>query len=138
VIEAGVKFNKLLELSRPSRRIYARKWQVWDASRKLSRAELDRVGAGPVEHIEERYHYKEAYIILPRLNLVTIKVERISDGILIFAALGEGQLLVSTKVRDPKVGDFPMAKAEIRELVGKTKQEIYNLLDWRTDSLRDK
>jgi hypothetical protein len=31
-----------------------------------------------------------------------------------------------------------MAKAEIKELVGKSKQEIYNLLDRRTDEVERK
>jgi hypothetical protein len=90
----------LLELFRALRRIYANEWQVWDASRKLSHADLDRMCARPVEHIEKRYHYKEAYIMSPKLNLAMIKVGRISDGILILTALGEGKLLVSTREMD--------------------------------------
>jgi hypothetical protein len=102
----------------------------------ITRADLDRMCARPVEHIEKRYHYKEAFIMSPKLKLRTVQVLTIGDGIAILEALGEGKLLVSTMVRDPKVGYFPMAKAEIKELVGKTKQEIYNLLDSRTDELQ--
>jgi hypothetical protein len=104
----------------------------------ITRADLDRMCARPVEHIEKRYHYREAFISSPKLKLRTVQVLTIGDGIAILEALGEGKLMVSTKVRDPKVGYFPMAKCALKELIGKTKQEIYNLLDTRTDGLKHK
>jgi hypothetical protein len=38
---------------------------------------------------------------------------------------------VSTKVRDPGKGYYEMATCDIKELIGKSKQEIYNLIDMR-------
>lgn len=73
-----------------------------------------------------------------KLKLRIVKVESISDGIAILEALGEGELMVSTMKRDPKKGYFSMAECTIGELAGKSEQEVYNLLDNRTDTILKK
>lgn len=101
----------------------------------LSRDELEQIAAPESARIEKRHHNKEAYIMSPKLKLAMIQVLRISDGIMLLEALGEGKLLVSTRVRDPAKGYYDMAKADIKELSGKSQQEIYDLLDRRTDAI---
>ncbi len=101
-----------------------------------SREEIEKIMAPPPEpHIDQRHRYKEAFIMSPKLLYRIVEVANISDGIALLEALGEGQLFVSTKKRDKKKGYFSMAKCEIAELAGKTKQEIITLLDNRTDQV---
>jgi hypothetical protein len=69
-------------------------------------------------------------------NLVaTLSAVRISHGIVILEALGEGSLLVSTKKRPPN-GYYSMAECSIEELRGKSEDEIFAILDKRTDEVR--
>jgi hypothetical protein len=87
---------------------------------------------------QKRYHYREAFIMSPKLGHSMIKVECISDGIIVLRALGEGNLLVCTRKRPKKGGYYSMAKCELRELEGKSKSEIFELLDKKTDALSKK
>jgi hypothetical protein len=80
-----------------------------------------------------RYSYLQAFIVSPQLNLRIVEVRRISDGIAILEVLGEGRLLVSTRIRPPAGGYFNMAEASIQELQGKTEAEVFAMLDRRMD-----
>jgi hypothetical protein len=83
-----------------------------------------------------RHHYKQAFIKSPKLKFQLIEVVRISEGIALLKALGEGSILVCTKKRTPD-GYFAMAECAIQELIGKTELEIFELLDKRTDRLME-
>lgn len=61
-----------------------------------------------------------------------VEVFRISEGIRLLEEYGEGVLLVSTRKR-PSTGYYAMAECAIAELRGKSREEIYDLLDRRTD-----
>jgi hypothetical protein len=102
--------------------------------RHLTREEIDASMPKPPK-VERKYHYKEAFIMSPKLNLAIIQVATISDGINILRALGEGTLMVSTHKRDKKDGYFNMAKCDIAELIGKSEAEVIALLDKRTKEL---
>ena len=82
-----------------------------------------------------KYHYREAFVRSPNLGLNPIKVERISDGIAILKAVGEGKLCVCTRTRPKNGGWYTMAECDLRELSGKTEAAIYALLDKKTDDL---
>jgi hypothetical protein len=82
-----------------------------------------------------KYHYREAFIRSPRLDASIIKVERISDGIRLLRALGEGQLLLCTRKRPASGQFYAMAECNFRELRGKTEAEIFALFDKKTDEL---
>lgn len=84
-----------------------------------------------------RYSYKQAFIKSPKLKLRLAEVLRISDGIAILEALGEGSLLVGTK-RRPQDGYYSMAECTIEELRGKSEAEIFGLLDKRTDQVLER
>lgn len=103
-----------------------------------SREELERIMARPVPDppIKKRFHYKQAFIMSPKLSARIVQVERISDGIAIIEALGEGKLLVSTQKSTPSKGYFEMAECTLEELRGKSEQEIFDILDRRTDQLQ--
>ncbi len=81
-----------------------------------------------------RYSIKQAFVKSPAFKFRLIEVVRISDGILILEALGEGSLLVCTK-KKPADGYYNMAEADIKELTGKTEEEIRALLDRRTEAV---
>ena len=72
----------------------------------------------------------------PKLDHRIVQVERISDGIAILEALGEGRLLVSTEKRDKKNGYFAMTECTVDELRGKSESEIFEVLDQRTDQIQ--
>jgi hypothetical protein len=90
------------------------------------------------EPYQKRYHYREAFIMSPKLGHSMIKVACISDGIIVLKALGEGDLLVCTRKRPKKGGYYAMAKCELREVDGKSESEIFELLDKKTDALSKK
>lgn len=87
----------------------------------------------PSNTIIRRYKYTQAFITSPKLKLKLIEINRISDGIAILGALGEGRLLVSTRKRRPNDGYFNMVECRIDELENKTEAEIYTLLDRRME-----
>jgi hypothetical protein len=68
------------------------------------------------------------------LKFRLVEIVRISDGVAILEALGEGSLLVSTRKRPPD-GFHAMAECSIEELRGKTETEVFALLDSRTDKV---
>jgi hypothetical protein len=84
---------------------------------------------------QPKYHYREAFVKAPTLGLNPIKVERISDGIAVLKAIGEGKLCVCTRTRPKTGGYYAMAECDLRELSGKTEDAIYALLDKKTDQL---
>ena len=85
-----------------------------------------------------KYHYREAFVTSPNLGLNPIKVERISDGIAILKAIGEGKLSVCTLKRPKTGGYYAMAECDLRELSGKTEAAILALLDKKTDQLSER
>src|SRR5690242_19678065 len=85
-----------------------------------------------------RYKYVEAFIMSPKLNLAMVEVRKIGHAILLLEALGEGTLLVSTRKRPPSGGCYSMASCSIDELSGKSVEEIYAILDRRTDKVLEK
>ena len=72
----------------------------------------------------------------PKLGGRIVKIERISDGIALLEVIGEGRLLVSTEKRKRGQGYFAMAECTVEELRGKTEQEVFEMLDKRTDQLQ--
>jgi hypothetical protein len=74
----------------------------------------------PKPLIQKRFRYKEAFIMSPKLDHRIVQVERISDGMAIIEALGEGKLMVSTLKRDRSKGYFEMAECTVEELRGKS------------------
>jgi hypothetical protein len=55
----------------------------------INRAELERMCAPPEPaRIIKHHHYKEAFIMSPKLKLRMVQVLTISDGIAILEALG--------------------------------------------------
>jgi hypothetical protein len=103
----------------------------------MTRDEIAReMAPKPKPPIKKRFHYKEAFIMSPKLARRIVQVERISDGIAIIEALGEGKIMVSTARRDPSKGYFDMAECTVEELRGKSEAEIFEMLDRRTDQLQ--
>lgn len=101
-----------------------------------SREELDKIMLPPPKPpIVRRYHYKQCFISSPALGLRIVEICRISDGIALLEALGNGELMVSVDRRKPGQGYFAMATATLKELRGKSEAEIYKLLDYKTDEL---
>ena len=82
-----------------------------------------------------RHSYKQAFIKSSKLEFRLIEVVRISDGVALLKALGDGSLLVSTRKRRVGEGYFNMAECPVRELVGKTESEIFDMLDQRMDKV---
>jgi hypothetical protein len=86
-------------------------------------------------HRDARKHrYRQAFIKSPVLKFRLVGVSRISDGIAILEALGEGTLLVSTRRRPPD-GYYSIAEVGVTELVGWTEAEVLAILDSRTDAM---
>jgi hypothetical protein len=74
----------------------------------------------------------------PKLKLKIVEIRRISDGIAILEALGEGKLLVSTAKRPKGKGYLHMAECSLEELRGKSPVEIFRMLDRRTQEVQDR
>lgn len=71
----------------------------------------------------------------PKLNHRIVEVLRISDGIAILEALGEGKLMVSTRRRPKDKGWHNMAVCYLQELVGKSEADVLEMLDKKTDKV---
>jgi hypothetical protein len=65
-----------------------------------------------------------------------LRVGRISEGLCVLRAIGEGELMVSDK-KSPAGGGYygDMVKADLTELEGKSPQEILDLLDRKYDQI---
>lgn len=70
----------------------------------------------------------------PKLNLAMIEVTKISHGILLLKALGEGTLMLSVLKARPG-HCHASADCTLEELIGKTEAEIYELFDKRMDKV---
>ena len=62
----------------------------------------------------QRHSYKQAFIKRPKFNFQLIEVARISDGIALLKALGEGSLMAGTRKRPHESGYYSMAECVVR------------------------
>lgn len=85
-----------------------------------------------------KFRYKEAFVMSPKLKLRIVEIKRISDGIAILEALGEGKILVSTRKRPKEKGYLQMAECSLEELRDKTPAEILTILDRRTAAIEER
>ena len=91
----------------------------------------------PKKKIGRKYHYREAFVKAEPLGINLIRVERIGDGIAILKAIGQGKLLMCTRKRPKGGGWYAMAECDLRELSGKSEEQIIAIFDWKTDKLSE-
>jgi hypothetical protein len=93
-----------------------------------------KAAIAPEPLYKRKYHYREAFIKSPKLGINLIRVDRISEGLAILRAIGEGTLHVCTRKRTSH-RVLAMAECHLNELRNKSEAEIFALLDKKTDEL---